>query len=287
MCPVPPPQGVLYMARYKEKSEAAHEAGRHLCVGLDPDPAHVLRIENPEEPIPVSAGMITHYAWSVVEATRDVAAAFKPNLAFWMPSLQVPDMALHMLRDLITDLREVNPYAIVILDAKNGDIANTQKRWAEFALWLGADAVTVNPYMGIEDVTSAFTQNDLGCFVLARTSNSGAHELQPKLFESGVSLSEEVARTAAVQGHGLVVGATSTKHLAELSTYVPSAPFLIPGVGAQGGDLEGVVNVMKEHGAPWFVNVGRGIAEASNNPDTWVTDVEAAAHSYARAMGLP
>lgn len=278
------------MGKGFEKLAAANKAGRHLCVGLDPDFSHARTVINGSQGYGLSDRLISDadyaipYMGSVIRRTGRYAAAFKFNFEFWC-TLEYNFELLVSLKALIERARSDFPDAVIILDRKYGDIGNTSKRSAEFAKKLGADIVTVNPYMGIADVTREFNKLDIDCFVLGRTSNEGANELQSLLVGNDTLLSDYVGSKAQLMGHGLVVGATNTTMLENLSFMASKAPFLIPGVGAQGGDLELVVKAMRaHHKAPWVVNVGRGIAEASKNPETWLADVEAAALMYHDAM---
>lgn len=277
-----------------EKLAAANAAGKHLCVGLDPDPAHIRALTGED----ACADLVYDYASTIVSATGAYAAAFKPNLSFWMPREEVPDIGPHILRSLIIDIHEEFPHITVILDDKKGDIANTAKQSAATAKWLEADAVTVSPYMGIGDVTSEFTKAGIDCFVLVRTSNPGAGELQDKEIHHRPNGGHEPVWSNVATGVnvydmgmprdpgrlGIVAGATQASKLRDIRQTAWRAPFLIPGVGAQGGDLEEVVAVMREHRDPWIVNIGRGIAEASNDRGAWPEAVAKAALSYHDAM---
>lgn len=261
-----------------EKLAAANVAGKHLCVGLDPDPAHMKLVG---EIAPVA------YAASIINATLGVAAAYKLNYEFWASYL--PEN-LQMICNFIRQQSDGMKIPVtIILDRKYGDIGNTSQRSAAFAKWLGVDAVTVNPYMGIADVTSEFVKLGIACFVLGRTSNSGATELQSLWVNAPTedSLSGYVARVVDERVDvplGLVVGATHVDDLSYMRTRAPHTPFLIPGVGAQGGDLKSVVAEMRNHQAPWTVNVGRGVAEAGRTPSAWLAAAAAAAKEYHDAM---
>jgi orotidine-5'-phosphate decarboxylase len=263
-----------------QKLSAANADGRFLCVGLDPDREHVAAVNGYSDARLVDGDEYYEWARAIVGRTGKHAAAFKPNHAFWA---RYPNK----LRDVVRLIRDVCPKDVaVILDGKNGDIDNTEAQWADFADWLGVDAVTVSPYMGIADTTAPFIKAGLMPFVLCRTSNKGSAELQelpvyPAHPES--RLYHKVASSVPAEA-GIVVGATDMPSLANISTFAPATPFLIPGVGKQGGSAEAVAAVMKQHEAPWIVNVGRAIAEAGNDPRTWRDEIEAAAARYASAF---
>ena len=241
-----------------------------LCVGLDPDPASL-----PEGFSRDLVG-VEQFARLVLEAAVPAAAAVKPNLAFFEAFGSAGLAALERLRASI-------PADVpVVMDAKRGDIGSTAARQAE-ALFdgLGADAITVNPYLGEEAVTPLIERLDRFAYVLCRTSNPGAAELQSLVVaaEEGIAPAEplyaRVARRAATWGPGgtvgLVVGATAPAELGEIRAVAPGLAFLVPGVGAQGGDIEPVLRHGPAGAAPaaglpgggLLVNVSRGIAGAA------------------------
>ncbi len=275
------------MARGFELLAAANAAGKHLCVGLDPDPAHLYKVLDTSDFVPLPGqtredAMLKYYASAIITQAGPYAACFKFNFEFWAEN--AIENGFKTLMRLISQIRDQYPQAAVILDRKYGDISNTSARSAAFAKRIGVDIVTVNPYMSITDVTAEFSKADIDCFVLCRTSNAGAYELQSKNLLSGLQLSDEVAYDLSKTRHGVVVGATDTEELSVIADFVPESPFLIPGVGAQGGDLEAVVAVMREHNGSWIVNVGRGIAEAGSDPSTWHQVLKDAALKYHDAM---
>jgi orotidine-5'-phosphate decarboxylase len=213
-------------------AEAQHLSGSLVCVGLDPDPAK-LPPEFAQDASPLHA-----FDRRIVDATCDIAAAYKPQIAFYS--------ALGAEEQLVASIRYIRqraPTALVILDAKRGDIGNTAEAYAREAFdRYGADAVTVNPYMGEDAVRPFLARQDRGVLILCRTSNSGARDFQDLCFD-GLPLYRHVARHAADRWneHGnlmLVVGATVPREMAELRAAHPQMPFLVPGIGAQGGDLE-------------------------------------------------
>jgi orotidine-5'-phosphate decarboxylase len=213
-------------------AHAQHTSGSLVCVGLDPDPAKL-----PQDLGEASSPL---YAFNrrIVDATFDIAAAYKPQIAFYSAV-----GAEEQLASSIRYIRERAPAALVILDAKRGDIGNTAEAYAREAFdRYGADAVTVNPYMGADSVRPFLARKDRGTLLLCRTSNSGAKDFQDLCFD-GLPLYRHVARHAADHWnqHGnlmLVVGATVPREMAQLRAAHPQVPFLVPGIGAQGGDLQ-------------------------------------------------
>ncbi|MFC6787799.1 orotidine-5'-phosphate decarboxylase [Halobaculum halobium] len=195
----------------------------------------------------------------IIDATHEYAACYKPNAAFYEDA------------DGWRSLRETVAYAHgkgvpVLLDAKRGDIGNTARKYAE--LLEHVDAITANPYMGRDSLEPFLSKPDKGVFVLCRTSNPGSADLQDLELDSGEPLYRRVAALADLWNErgnvGLVVGATAPDELEELREAVPDLPFLVPGVGAQGGDAEAAV----EHGLAdgvGLVNSSRGIIFAGED----------------------
>ena len=257
-----------FLERLARRSEATETV---LCLGLDPDPAQL-----PHGFAPTVAG-IEAFCRLLLEAAGPFAAAIKPNLAFF--EAHGPDgiAALERLRAAVpSDL----PF---VADAKRGDIGSTAAQQA-IALFdrLGADAVTANPYLGAEAIAPLLDRTDRFVYVLCRTSNPGADELQGLLVAPAAdgsapaeSLAERVARRAREWGAGgtvgLVVGATAPDELARIRAIAPDLPFLVPGVGAQGGAVEPVLRHGPASAAPaslragggLLVNVSRGIVQAA------------------------
>jgi orotidine-5'-phosphate decarboxylase len=248
--------------------------GTVLCVGIDPDPARL-----PPGFPPTVAG-IERFARLILEASLPVASAVKPNLAFFEAFGSDGLAALERIRAAVpSDV----PF---IADAKRGDIGTTSARQAS-ALFdaLGADAVTVNPYLGEEAIAPMIGRADRFAYVLCRTSNAGAAELQGLTVEPDVALGApaeplwaRVARRAGRWGPGgtvgLVVGATAPSELAAIRRLAPELAFLVPGVGAQGGEVAPVLETGRatrppasvQPGGGLLVNVSRGIALAAADP---------------------
>ncbi|MBM3141369.1 MAG: orotidine-5'-phosphate decarboxylase, partial [Chloroflexi bacterium] len=222
--------------RFQAKFEAAAARNRSLlCVGLDPDPA--------QTPAGVDPG---EFLAAIVEATADLVCCFKPNIAFYEPDLGA---GLDRLRGLIGRIPDGIP---VLLDAKRGDIGHTATFYARAAYEsLGVDAMTVNPYLGRDAVEPHLAYADRTAFLLARTSNAGARDLQdlsvlPASGGPPRPLYEHVAGLAAEWNRergnvGVVVGATYPEEARRIRALCPGLPMLMPGVGAQAGDVEAAV----------------------------------------------
>jgi orotidine-5'-phosphate decarboxylase len=257
---------VTYLDRLAARSAAT---GTVLCLGLDPDPAAL-----PPGFSPDLAG-VEAFARLVLRVAAPHAAAVKPNLAFFEAFGSPGVAALERLR------RDVPADVPVIVDAKRGDIGSTAARQA-VALFdtLGADAITVNPYLGEEAIAPLLERADRFAYVLCRTSNPGAAELQNLTVDADRGSPREplyarVARRAGGWGPGgtvgLVVGATASEELRAIRAVAPALAFLVPGVGAQGGDVAAVLRDGPATASPagngsgggLLVNVSRGIAGAA------------------------
>lgn len=235
---------------------AAHASDSWLCVGLDPDPDLL--------PTGVELEPFLH---GIVDATRDLVCCYKPNLAFF-EALGLAGQAL-----LRITLRMLPSDVPVLVDAKRGDTPQTMRAYAR-AIFdeLGAHAVTVNPYLGGDSLEPFFDYPDRGVFVLCKTSNPGAGEIQDLSIDGGERLFLRVAKRAVTWDKhgtlGLVVGATYPSDVAEVRRLVPSAPILLPGVGAQAGDLERSVRAAVDgDGGGALVNVSRSVLYASRGAD--------------------
>jgi len=255
-----------------DRLRARREAlGAPLCLGIDPHPDHL------PEGLGRDVDGVERFARGVIEAVAPEAVAVKINVAFF-EALGAPGWAaLERVR------RDVPDELLCILDAKRGDIGSTAERYAEGLFGrLDADAVTLSPYLGEDAITPFLEHADRLVYLLVRTSNPSAARFQ-ELRVDGAPLSEHVARWASdtwPDGRvGLVVGATAPEELARLRALVPGPAFLVPGVGAQGGDLAAAARACDGEWAPGIVSISRGIAGASRGPD-WKS---AAAHA-ARAL---
>ena len=239
------------------------EAGSLVCVGLDPEPAKF-----PEKFRDDPDGVFG-FCRAVVDATAGYACAFKPQIAHFA-ALGAEDA----LERLVAHVHAAHPGIPVILDAKRGDIGSTAQHYATEAFdRYGADAVTANPYLGRDSLQPLLDRADRGVVVLCRTSNPGAADLQDLPMADGRPLYQYVASTVAREWNGngnclLVVGATWPEQLRELRAIVGDLPFLVPGVGAQGGDVEAVVrNGRTADGTGLLVSSSRAILYASGGDD--------------------
>ena len=248
-----------YLERLAARSAAT---GTVLCLGLDPDPDAL-----PAGFSPDLAG-VEAFCRLVLDAALPVAAAVKPNLAFYEVFGSAGLALLERLRARIPD------DVPVVLDGKRGDVPNTSERIAVSLFdGLGADAVTINPYLGEAGIAPLLEREDRFAYVLCRTSNEGAGELQD-LPVDGEPLWSRVARRVSAWGPGgtagLVVGATAPAELRAIRAVAPGLGFLVPGLGAQGGSLEAVLEAGPATAEPaggrpgggLLVNVSRGIAGA-------------------------
>ena len=286
-------------ATYLERLAARTAAvGSVLCLGLDPDPRSLPR------GFPADVTGVERFVDLIIEAAGPFAAAVKPNLAFY-ESLGSPGLAaLERIRTRI-------PAAIpVVLDVKRGDMGLTAEHQAVAAFdRLGADAVTVNPYAGGEALRPFFERADRFAYVLCRMSNPGASEFQNLEVAADASIGApaeplhlRVARRVAVWGPGgtvgLVVGATAPAEMHAIRAVAPGLTFLVPGVGAQGGELEPVLRDGPAAAPPaslcpgrgLLVNVSRGISAAAlgeapaGRPDDPGERLAAAAHEWASRL---
>ncbi len=267
-------------------SAAVAEAGAPLCVGLDPDPSQL--------PSHLEGGIdgVRQFCLEVIAATGHWAAAFKPNIAFYERFGAEGWLALI---DVISAARE---HGLVIVDAKRGDIGHTAAAYAEtlFAT-LGADACTANPYLGHDAVTPLLSMPGRVAFVLCRTSNPGAADFQDlAVGPEGRPLYLEVARRVVEWDRlgpgdtaGLVVGATWPAELHAVRTVAPTLPILIPGVGAQGGDLAAAAAAAAgpDGRAPFLLSISRGIASASRGRDFAEAAAAAASRYHQQLSAVP
>jgi len=226
-----------------------------LCVGIDPDPAQMPKVS------------LIEFTRGIIDATRDLVCAYKPNFAFF-EALGMEGM--NALKETIDYIPDDIP---VIADAKRGDIGNTAKAYAS-AIFdvMGCDAATVNPYLGFDSLEPFLKYEDRGIIILCRTSNKGARDFQDIRDSSGRTLYENVAIKASewnINGNiGLVVGATYPDELKDIRKLCPDMVLLIPGVGSQGGDLDlAIRNGTDENGEKAIINVSRQVLYASQGSD--------------------
>ncbi|MFP6636895.1 MAG: orotidine-5'-phosphate decarboxylase [Dehalococcoidia bacterium] len=250
------------MTSFSERLDQACEANRSLlCVGLDVDP----------ERMPVADPL--EFNRAIVDATAGLVCAYKPNLAFY-EALGLP--GLKALEGTVQYIRLNAPSVVIVGDAKRGDIGPSGAAYARamFQVW-DFDIVTVNAWGGHDTVEPFLEDPDRGVFIWCRGSNPGSADLQDLNVDGpeGVGpLYNHLARSAASWNQrgnvGLVMGATNPQQLADVRHLCPDMPLLIPGVGAQGGDLEEAVRLgTDEHGRRALINSSRGIIYASNGQD--------------------
>ncbi len=233
-----------------------------VCVGLDPE------VERFPASLRTAPRAIFEFNRRIIDATAQFACCYKPQFAHYA-ALAAEDQLL----DTIRYIHEQYPQLPVILDSKRGDIGNTATKYAQEAfVRYGADAVTVNPYMGFDTVEPYLKWADRGVIILCRTSNAGARDFQDLEF-AGKRLyrivAERVAREWNASGNCLlVVGATYPQELAEIRAATGDMTFLVPGVGAQGGDVAAAVRAGRTpDGRGLLINSSRGILYASSGED--------------------
>ena len=240
-----------------------------LCVGLDTDieklPAHLQQLPD----------AVFQFNKNIIDATAAYAVAFKPNTAFYESE---GTSGWEILEKTIAYIKKHYPQIMVIADAKRGDIGNTSKRYAKaFFEQLKADALTVAPYMGLDSVQPFLGFENKWVVLLGLTSNSGSADFQQLKLENGRFLYEEVVSKAVswAGSHQLmfVTGATKPEMIARIRSIAPEYFFLVPGVGAQGGDLNAVAEAGLNTEVGILVNASRSILYASSEVDF----VEAAA----------
>ncbi len=233
-----------------------------VCVGLDPDIAKIPEFLRKEK------NPLFAFNKGIIDATKDQVCAYKPQAAYYAGLNADEDLRL-----TIEYIKSVAPEVPVILDAKRADIGATSQMYAKEAFErYQADAVTVNPYMGMDALKPFLDHADKGVIVLCRTSNPGAKEVQ-ELRIDGVELYKHLAKLIATTwnyNHNtmLVAGATFPAELGEIRKIVGNTPLLVPGVGAQGGDVKAVLeNGLTADGTGLVINSSRGIIYASNGED--------------------
>lgn len=246
------------MTTFVEKLGAASRINKSLlCVGLDPDLTLMPHTD------------VASFNRDIIEATSDLVCAYKPNLAFYEA------LGLDGLKALQQTIAAIPKHIPVIGDAKRGDIGNTASAYAKamFEVW-GFDAVTVHPYIGWDSIEPFARYQDKGVLVLCRTSNPGQSDFQKLSVDAGGQrpLYEQVARKVrewdAHGNLGLVVGATHPDELRQVRALCPDQPILIPGVGAQGGDLQlAVQHGTDSRGGKAIINSSRGVLYASKGKD--------------------
>ncbi len=260
---------------FREKLKgAAQQNNSLLCVGLDPHP------DNLPQSVRGKDNPVLYFNRCLIDATADLVCVYKPNFAFYGA------LGPRAWETLKGTLEHVPQHVPILLDAKVGDIGSTADRYAAmFFDELGADALTVTPYMGEDAVAPFIAYQEKGVFLVCLTSNPGADDFEKQMV-GDAPLYTQVARKAvqwnAAGNCGLVVGATQPEHIQDLRSLAPDMPFLIPGIGAQGGDLATAVGCGQDaQGGGILVSSSRGIMHASDGDDF------AAAARQAAQQGRP
>lgn len=251
---------------FRDLMEAQWAQGKFVCVGLDSDQLKIPRAARWFS----ARETVVGFNEKIIEATHDVAGFYKPNSAFYEEG---GAEGMEALRETIAFTHDCAPEIPVIWDAKRADIGNSNQGYIRAAFeFLQADAITVHPYLGQEALQPFLDCKDKGIFVLCRTSNKGAGEFQDGEMY-GRPLYEYMAFRVATRWNanhncGLVVGATYPSELKKVREVAGDVPILIPGIGAQGGDLEKTVQAGKDsRGQGMIINSSRGIIFASSGPD--------------------
>ena len=248
---------------FMQKLNAAwHGKDTLLCVGLDPN------LEKLPKQFTNDPDGIFHFCRAIVDATHDLVCAYKPQIAYFA-GLGAEDQ----LQKTLDYVREQYPEIPIILDSKRGDIGSTASMYAREAFErYGADAVTVNPYMGQDSAQPFLDYADKGTVLLCRTSNPGAGDIQDLLVD-GKPVFEHVAQKITTEWNSnnnccIVVGATWPEQMARLREICGDMPFLVPGVGAQGGDVQALVNAgQTRDGSGLIINSSRAVLYASQGND--------------------
>jgi len=250
---------------FQEKLDGIVKKNNSLvCVGLDSDfnkiPEHLKSKEN----------AVFEFNKAIIDATHDLVCAYKPNSAFYEARGEEGIKELKMTFDYINN---EYPEVFTIIDAKRADIGNTNDGYAKYAFdFLKADGITLHPYLGHEAMGPFLEREDKASIILCRTSNKGAGEFQD-LVSQGEPLYKIVAKKVTKEWNKLgncmmVIGATYPEELAEVRKIAGDMTFLVPGVGAQGGDVEKTVKAgLNSKGAGMIINSSRGIIFASSGPD--------------------
>jgi len=247
---------------FQEKLDTIVKKNNSLvCVGLD---SYVNKIP---EHLKTKENAVFEFNKAIIDATHDFVCAYKPNSAFYEAN---GDEGIRQLKMTFDYINKTYPEVITILDAKRADIGNTNNGYVKYAFdWLNADGITLHPYLGSEAMKPFLERADKASIILCRTSNKGAGEFQD--FSSAeMSLYKFVAKKVAEEWNKngnclMVIGATYPEELAEVRKIAGDMTFLVPGIGAQGGDVEKTVKAgLNSKGAGMIINSSRGIIFAEN-----------------------
>ena len=227
-------------------------------MGLDPEPSRIPKHLRKKK------NFLCNFLKDIVDETYDVVCAYKPNIAFYEM------LGVDGIKTLEKIIKYIGDEVPVILDAKRGDVGHTASAYAKSIFeTYKADATTVNPYLGYDSIRPFMDYQDKGIFILCLTSNAGSKDFQllgdEPLYKQ---IAKQVSEWNIYKNLGLVVGATKPEELKEVRSVAPELPFLIPGIGAQGGDLKATVkNGLMKDGGGIIINVSRSVVYASEEDD--------------------
>lgn len=243
-----------------------------LCVGLDPVPEYIPKTLR--DIYPDDDQLILEFCRRIIEATKPYACAYKPNTAFFEALGSKGWAVLEEVSDMVPSNR------MLIMDAKRGDIGHTAAQYKyAFFNHMNADAITLNPLMGMDTIDPYLDDPEKAVFVLAMTSNRGAADILQRRFEGRLSLGEYIAEELAKKMNkssshlGLVTGATQTDWIRPVLKAFPEAHLLIPGFGKQGGTIEDIADMLKNHKGLPVINSSRSIIYAGGDSEEWMEKV--------------
>ena len=241
---------------YKRLSDICNAKNSHLCIGLDFD------LDKMINPKVNDLDSLESFIKDIIDSTIDICSVYKPNFAFYE---KYGPTGMRLLQNIVS---HINKKSIVIADAKRGDIGNTSKNYAQSIFdYYDFDAVTVAPYMGTDSIKPFIDYMEKGIYILCLTSNKSATDFQYK-FSDNNYLYEDVAKLALSlninNNIGLVVGATKQEKMEKIKEVAPLLTWLVPGIGAQGGDLEKSVSISNSNHGIGIINVSRSIIYAGN-----------------------
>jgi len=272
----------MALRNFKDLVAKKWDEGHFLCVGLDTDVEKIPKSVRTKD----VAKSILAFNQAIVDATKDIVCAFKPNSAFY----EAEGIAgWQALKDTVDYILRIAPDVPLILDAKRGDIGNTNNGYVKMAFdSLGVDAITVQPYAGGEALSPFFERREKGIFVLVKTSNSGSDEFQ-NLKVDGELLYKRVTRAVVEDWNkhgncGVVVGTTYPEEMREVRAIARDMPILMPGTGVQGGDLKQSVKAAKNSkGQGMIISASRAVLYASGD-DEFAEAARSKAQEYDSAI---
>ena len=241
---------------YKRLSDICNAKNSHLCIGLDFD------LDKMINPKVNDLDSLESFIKDIIDSTIDICSVYKPNFAFYE---KYGPTGMRLLQNIVS---HINKKSIVIADAKRGDIGNTSKNYAQSIFdYYDFDAITIAPYMGTDSIKPFIDYTEKGIYILCLTSNKSATDFQYK-FSDNNYLYEDVAKLALSlninNNIGLVVGATKQENMEKIKEVAPLLTWLVPGIGAQGGDLEKSVSISNSNHGIGIINVSRSIIYAGN-----------------------